>query len=244
MNVGNYSIDETYMGNGGSPIAGWFISENPIVRNGWWLGVPPWLWKSPDGPQNRGSPTTSPTAGVFHGNSENKTDDHMITGGSPISGNLHVGILLMDHGNTIWLFNIWKPQTAQSQRCLGLQSPVFVRGLPFNLHDDSSIVLSATGHNRSNKSICLGPSIYHAWFIHRIFYSTFFHGEYFFGCQQLGLRDDKAVCKELGIQLDFLDTHHMTWRFNIRSIYMFMYYVRIVYYHGFFHHILSHIIII
>ena len=33
--------------NGGSPIAGCFIMENPIVRSGWWLGVPPWLWNPP-----------------------------------------------------------------------------------------------------------------------------------------------------------------------------------------------------
>ena len=26
-----------------------FVRENPIVRNGWWLGVPPWLRKPPNG---------------------------------------------------------------------------------------------------------------------------------------------------------------------------------------------------
>ena len=29
-----------------TPIAGWFIVENPSI-NGWWLGVPPWLRKPP-----------------------------------------------------------------------------------------------------------------------------------------------------------------------------------------------------
>ena len=39
--------------NGGTPISGWFLlgktPENSIVRNGWWLGVPLWPWKSPNG---------------------------------------------------------------------------------------------------------------------------------------------------------------------------------------------------
>ena len=30
--------------HGGTPIAGWFISGKVPSRNGWWLGVPPWLW--------------------------------------------------------------------------------------------------------------------------------------------------------------------------------------------------------
>ena len=32
---------------GGAPIAGWFMSGKISSRSGWWLGVPPWLWKPP-----------------------------------------------------------------------------------------------------------------------------------------------------------------------------------------------------
>ena len=28
-------------------LAGWFQMENPSPKNGWWLGVSPWLWKPP-----------------------------------------------------------------------------------------------------------------------------------------------------------------------------------------------------
>ena len=40
--------------------AGWFMN-NPIVRNGWWLRVLPWLWKPPYG---------NAIGRIFEGNSE------------------------------------------------------------------------------------------------------------------------------------------------------------------------------
>ena len=43
IKVGFYGYNWASSENGGTPIAGWFISwENPIVRNGWWLGVALW----------------------------------------------------------------------------------------------------------------------------------------------------------------------------------------------------------
>ena len=33
--------------HGDTPIAGWFISWKIPSRNGWWLGLPPWLRKPP-----------------------------------------------------------------------------------------------------------------------------------------------------------------------------------------------------